>query len=103
MSYSSSPKDRENDMKIFMGSALSHICAISKARRILREQEIHRYAVVFGSVAWILASSSCSSIDGAAATGEETVNFVARTEHGKPANPRVHPGQPYTQVIGLDL
>ena len=90
-------------MKIFIGSALSHICAISKARRILREQEIHRYAVLIGSVACILASSSCSSIDGAGATGGETLNFVEGTEHGKPENPRVHPGQPYTQVIGLDL
>jgi len=34
---------------------------------------------------------------------EETVSFVAGTDHKKPKNPRVHPGQPYTQLIGLDL
>ena len=98
--YDTSPLSK---VKLFMESALSQICASSKARRMLRKLKIHRYAVLIGSVAWILASSSCSSIDGAAATGEETVNFVTGTKHRKPENPRVHPGQPYTQVIGLDL
>ena len=86
-----------------MESALSQICASSKARRMLRKLKIHRYAVLIGSVTCILASSGCSSIDGTGTIREETVHFAAGTEHEKPANPRVQPGQPYTQVIGLDL
>ena len=90
-------------MKIFIESALCRVCAIGKARRVLQKLKIPHHAVLIGLVACILASNSCSSTDGTAATPEETVSFVAGTDHKKPKNPRVHPGQPYTQLIGLDL
>ncbi|MBV8216752.1 MAG: hypothetical protein JOZ08_26330 [Verrucomicrobia bacterium] len=85
-----------------MESALGQFCAAGKARRILHILKIHRYAVLIVSVACTLASSGCSS-DGTQAAREETVNFVAGTEHEKPTNPRVHPGRPYTQEVWLDL
>ena len=60
-------------------------------------------AVLVLSVICILAFSGCSSFDDVRATRAETANFMTGTEHGKVENPRVHPGQPYTQEIWLDL
>jgi hypothetical protein len=90
-------------MTIFTESALSHIWRGSRTRSILNNLKIHCHAVLVPAVACILASSGCSSIDDVSATRAETINFATGTEHGKPENPRVQPGRPYTQEIWLDL
>jgi hypothetical protein len=90
-------------MKTFMENALRRIWASSGTRSILKKLKTPCDAVLIPSVAWILTSSGCSSIDGTRATRGETTSFVAGAEHEKPANPRVQPGRPYTQEIWLDL
>ena len=82
---------------------VSHVLLRGRARSILKKLKTHCDALLIASVTCILLSRGCSSIDSTRATGGETTNFVASTEHEKPVNPRVHPGRPYTQEIWLDL
>lgn len=86
-----------------MERALSHIWPRSRTRSILKKLRIHCHAVLVASVACMVVSSGCSSIDGVWATRKETISFVTGTENGKPKNPRVQPGRPYSQEIWLDL
>ena len=90
-------------MTIFMESALSHAWPRSRTRSILKNLKIYCHAMLVPPVACILAFSGCSSIGDVSATRPETIHFVTGTEHGKLENPRVRPGQPYTQEIWLDL
>jgi len=90
-------------MEILWGSLVSHVLAGGRTKSILKKLKINCDALLIAPMACILISSGCSSIDGARATGGQTINFVARTKIEKPVNPRIHPGQPYTQVFGLDL
>jgi hypothetical protein len=88
-------------MEIVLGSIVNHVLPWGR-RRILKGLKAHCNALLTASITCILISSGCSSIDGTRATGGETTNFLAGTEHEKPENPRVHPGRPYTQEIWLD-
>jgi hypothetical protein len=89
-------------MEILLGSIVSRVLPCGRTRSALKKLKTHGDALLIASMACILISSGCSSIDGTRVTGGETTNFVAGTEHKKPENPRVHPGRPYTQEIWLD-
>ncbi len=51
------------------------------------------------AVACLVAFTGCSGIEGTAENHRVTRNLLTNIEedHGKPENPRVHPGQPFNQ------
>jgi hypothetical protein len=58
------------------------------------------------SVAWLLASTACSSIDTASGEHGATITLVTGTEQdadtARIQTPRVNPGQPYNQGLWPD-
>lgn len=50
-------------------------------------------------IACLVAFTGCSGIKGTAENHRVMINLVTQIEqhHEKPANPRMHPGQPYNQ------
>jgi hypothetical protein len=89
-------------METLLGSIVSCVLPRGRTRSILKKLKTHCDALLIPSIACILISSGCSTIDGTRATGGETTNFVASIEHEKPVNPRAHPGRPYAQEIWMD-
>ena len=89
-------------MEIFMESALSQVWLRSRKRSILKKLKIDCHGVLISSIACMLASSGCSSVEDVQARRTESTNFAKETESRKPANPRVHPGQPYIKEIWLN-
>lgn len=61
------------------------------------KQKLHLLAMLVLPIACLPAFSGCSSIEGAGENRRVTINVLKsiEQEHEKPANPRVHPGQPY--------
>jgi hypothetical protein len=51
------------------------------------------------TIACLVAFTGCSGIEATAENHRVMINQLANIEedHGKPENPRVHPGQPYNQ------
>jgi hypothetical protein len=51
------------------------------------------------AIAFLVAITGCSGIEGTAGNSRVTANLLTNIEedHGKPVNPRVHPGQPVNE------
>ena len=57
------------------------------------------HTMLIWAAAWLVAFTGCSGIEGTAENHRVMTNLLTYIEedHGKPENPRVHPGQPFNQ------
>jgi hypothetical protein len=61
------------------------------------KQKCHLLTMLFPLIAWLPAFSGCSSLEGTGGNQRVTTRLLksVEQEHEKPANPPVHPGQPF--------
>ena len=61
------------------------------------KQKCHLITTLFLLIAWLPAFSGCSSLEGTGGNPRVTIRLLKsiEQEHEKPANPPVHPGQPF--------
>jgi hypothetical protein len=66
------------------------------------KQKCHLLTMLFLLIAWLPAFSGCSSLEGTGGNQRVTTRLLKsiEQEHEKPANPPVHPGQPYIRDPG---
>jgi hypothetical protein len=94
-----------NLVSISNESAAVHIETHSKSGSIMnKKRKFNFQTVVILPIAWLLAFSACSSIEGTVEHHRETINLLKsiEQEHEKPENPPVHPGRPYNRHDAAD-
>ena len=94
-----------NLVSISNESAAGHFETHSQSRSIMNKKlKFNFHTAVILPIAWLLAFSGCSSIEGTAENHRGTINLLKsiEQEHEKPENPPVHSGQPYNRHDAAD-
>ena len=94
-----------NLVSISNEGAAVHIETHSKNGSIMNKKlKFNFHTVVILPIAWLLAFSGCSSIQGTLENHRGAINLLKsiEQEHEKPENPPVHPGRPYNRHDAAD-
>ena len=69
-----------------------------------KKLKFNSHTAVILPIAYLLAFSACSSIEGTVGNHRGTINLLKsiEQEHEKPENPPVRPGQPYNRHNAAD-